>query len=709
MKVINHVAQTPSKAKPDLTSVTEVEETPVTQVQTPSRKNKTLPEHVSTPKPAPKTPVSSALKPPHDEMHPSHARPNMAAPNSALGLGFTDINNMKETGPAGTPSKVPQSAFSFRVNRDAGEGNVEPSENAQRMMDAIREQASKIKADLVAKRLAEDEVKRAGRKIAQPKPKAGRFSAAHMAEFKKMDSIEGHASLWRYEKAAATPLNQGLKRSPSKANLDGTPTSVRSTLKRSSSKANLDDAPAAAKPSLKRSSSRANLDDKPEPSAKKTDAPASPTKPTPSRLEAVSSFAKRLKQRQEDDASTTRQTTQDDAAAAPASARKFGFSQSQSQSALGRLTSPTKASQGHAARKPAVSGVPSPTKSAAGGIPKSATTGTLATPSKASELRRRIVSPGRFQKVKSILRGHGSQTPGDKSAIPKLAPQVSQTPAPAKVGKELPPAPLTTPRRKLVKHVAFTPDTRAAATQDSPSPQKMAHVKGFENAESIQYPTVGGVSTQGASDNSESSGDVAYPDLSALHALTHVQADEQADEQATEAESRPGTFTFRSDHTIKFEDASASFGASPGQSSIRRVRGSIKPTEMPGAFPDASVLRGSHPDKENKAPTPAKLIPGAPHGMSNKKRHRPSSDEDDAEREASERAAKKRRGQDVPEGEALLAPRLLTGTPRSAMKSAKKTPSRRLGNRTPGSATPSKRPGISMSRLNMLAQPKNRA
>ncbi|EHY58041.1 hypothetical protein HRR83_005099 [Exophiala dermatitidis] len=59
-----------------------------------------------------------------------------------------------------------------------------------------------------------------GRKIAKPKSKAGRFSDIHMAQFKKMDSIANHPSAYRARPGYAQPTAQSLKRSPSKAGLD---------------------------------------------------------------------------------------------------------------------------------------------------------------------------------------------------------------------------------------------------------------------------------------------------------------------------------------------------------------------------------------------------------------------------------------------------------------------------------------------------------
>jgi hypothetical protein len=125
---------------------------------------------------------------------------------------------------------------------------------------------------------------------------------------------------------------------------------------------------------------------------------------------------------------------------------------------------------------------------------------------------------------------------------------------------------------------------------------------------------------------------------------------------------------------------------------------------MPGSFP-SSASTSSVNNKENEAPR--SVFKALPHGMSTKKRHRVSTDEEEAEQEAAERVAKKQKQEKVPEGDALLAPRLI------AAASAKRTLSspRRLptpGQAPPGTPSPMKRKGISLSRLNMLARPKTR-
>lgn len=637
----------------------------------------------------------------------------MGEPSSALRLGFTDIKPTGKEGGRGiadlesTPSKigVPSSPFTFRFTRETGDVGL--SGDAQRMMEELREKAAEIKAELVAKREAEAEASDGpGRRIAKPKGKSGRFSAAHMAEFKKMDSIEGHASAWRADRNRLPPASlSSLKRSPSKANLDATtPTSqTKSTLRRSPSKPDVTVMPATPrlKPSLKRSSSRADLDEyQQSPSPKKTALPVSTTKPISSTF-GQRFASKRLKQNLDDDASSARPVSRDGTSIPrPKSSGSGvgGLPSSASTSSLARLMSPTKASLAHTAAqgKPTVSLVKPPSKpDLKGGLIKSATTSNLLSPAKPMIPRDRVISPGRFQRVKSILKGQRTASGNVQTAIPM--PTVSQTPAPPRVDKELPPLPLTTPRRKLGKHVAFTPEVaRFVEEQNSPSPQKvgMLRLPSSGSKDTEQLPTLDGVLAK------SQSGDVKYPDLSGFRPLPRPPAQEA---EAAKP-SVPGTFTFRSDHTIRFGDApAAGFGGLPGQSSVRQVRPSIKPgTTMPGSFPDPTSPT-SHPNKENKVPGPSKLLFGAAHGMSNKKRHRATWDEEELERDTDERAAKKRKNEHVPEGDALVAPRLVASTPKSAKKTLPPP-------RTPGTASPTKKRGmLSMSRLNMLARPKNRA
>lgn len=669
------------------------------------------------------TPVSSAVKPPHDEMHPSKVRPSMGEPSSALRLGFSDIPSKGEGRQAAaaltsTPSKMGgmlSSPFTFRFTREAADSTL--SSDAKHMMDQIRDQAAKIKADLIAQKddqgASPQASKTGGRVIAKLKGKSGRFSAAHMAEFSKMDSIAGHASAWRALDGRFTPAKSSLKRSPSKANLDATPLSQGSGIKATPSKATPSKARLVKTPDgrsklrLKRTSSvhhHQTQDEHQEP------IPAtSPGKFLALARAGQRSTVKRLKQRYEDDSSSARPASHDATSLPrPVAHGENPGSLARSHSGIARLISPTKSSMAHAAglKDSAVSMAMSSPKPSQPGIPKSASAMSLVSPSKPADLKRHIISPGRFNKVKSMLRGQKIDMDGTKSAIPQPASQVSQTPAPPRTDKALPPLPHTTPRRKFAKRMGFTPETtKAAMAQNSPSPQR-PYRSPLQAVDAHHYASLDDVLAKPTSSNNS-----LYPDLSPLKRLT---APRSRGEKAS-SPSLAGTFTFRSDHTIKFQDTtSKDFGASPGQLGVRQVRGSMMPaTHMPGSFPPPPSP-SCHPNKENAAPSPARLLRGTAHGMPNKKRNRASSDEEDAENEAAERALKKRKNEHVPEGQALLAPRLMDKMPASGVnkggigRSPSKTPSR-LPGRIHGSVSPSKKGSmLSVSRLNMLARPKKR-
>jgi hypothetical protein len=125
-------------------------------------------------------------------MHPSMTHKSTTQkPDSGLRHGFKDIEAKGGDQPSGvqqqTPSKIGISSptFDFKFARPAPMLGPE----AQRMMDELREEALRIKAKLAAER--EEEQRKAdaagsshmgGRKIAQPKGKATRYSEVHMAE-----------------------------------------------------------------------------------------------------------------------------------------------------------------------------------------------------------------------------------------------------------------------------------------------------------------------------------------------------------------------------------------------------------------------------------------------------------------------------------------------------------------------------------------------
>ncbi|KAG6002865.1 hypothetical protein E4U21_002717 [Claviceps maximensis] len=709
------VSAAKKRATPDLGSVAEVDETSSRRT---SRRVHDDAAMLST-IPEPSTPVSSALKPPSSEMHPSRFHSSTGAPSSALRLGFTDIpkDGRARNGQDGTPSKIkgiPNCDFTFRVPReDLRKGaDMELSTDAHHMLHEIRDQAAKIKAELVAKREAEGGSVIGERLFARPKGKVGRFSAAHMAEFKKMDSIEGHASAWRAQDGRFTPV-KALKRTSSKANLDATPTSQRTdrTL-RSAAKTDQEDCSnVRLGPSLKRKSSAADLDGDGDRQAafKRHNSNPTPGKfSTASRAQPSTSAVKRVKQRRDDDATTTRP-------------QSLIPSPSKPSSVFSRLATPKKTpvapslAYTRSSIKPTLSLAQSHSKTILKSPMRYAPASSLnSTVSKGAELKRRIISPRSFSKVKAILQGPKNTSEDGISAIP--APEVSHTPDARRVNKEMPSIPFTTPRRKLTKHVTFTPNVVTAVNpHNSPSPQRASNIKLRPALRTIEtrYAALDDVLAQ--LNNTSCS---LYPDLSPLKHLIDEGASPSR-RVAPASPRRPDTFTFRSDRTMEFSNPfSSEFGASPGQISVRHVSSPAGLNNIPGSFP-APASPSSDPNKENNDPMSIKMLSGTAHGMQNKKRHRATSDEDDFE---SSRAAKKQKNDSVPEGQELLAPRLVKSGVDSATKTKTnyptRTPRKTVNNRTPGrnavrtpaTTSPTKKTGgLSISRLNMLARPKNRA
>lgn len=672
-------------------------------------------------------------------MHPSKCHQSMtAAPSSGLRFGFVDVNRdvKARDEPSGanqaTPSKspLPASPFTFRIGKtNDGESGLGP--DARRMMEELREDAAKIKAELVAKREQERMAEAAeftdGRKFAKPKGKAGRYSDIHMAEFKKMDSIANHPSAFRATPARTATVKQGLKRSQSRANLD-----------------------------------------EPETVSRKIASVRSVQKSPEKQREEPESPLKRIRQRIEDDVSTLRPVSRDGSSIPrPKSSGndsvRTAIPRSQT---LGNIMTPTKASVARAAvaKVPTIMLVKSPSKTDLGSLARSPSKpefGLMKSPSKTdlSSLARPstktglglvrspskpdlgslvrtpskktfgglkrsatinnldasdagkptlVQTPGRFDRVKSILKRQFSASK-PKSGIPHFATSIPKTPS--RADKELPLVPVTTPGRRFGKHVDFTPDTKQAAlTQNSPSPTKMGIIRSktlskLPTASAPPFETVNTTKNQG---------EVLYPDLPEYHEV--VPEVEQTTKATLFPASVPGTFTFRSDHTIRFNNLSPNgFGGAAGQASLRHVGSSdTAANRMPGSFPAAFE---SGPTIENTDPA---LMPGIPHGMLNKKRHRgmwdddevktgiahgmpnkkrarASSDDDDEVDEGVRRGAKKLRKNPTAEGYAVVAPRLVSSSPIKKSGRLSRTPS------------PQKKTiGLSLSRLNMLARPKAR-
>jgi hypothetical protein len=175
------------------------------------------------------------MRPAVEEMHPSKAHQSTTKqPDSGLVLGFNPVKRdsagkpIKENAATNTPSKVissppskldSASKFDFRFSTD----DSKLSDEARKLMVSVREDVARIKAQMVLEKgeqQRKDQDTVDGRKIAMPKGKAGRFSDAHMTEFKKMDSIAGHPSAFRAQPGRFQPVEKSLKRKSSKACLD---------------------------------------------------------------------------------------------------------------------------------------------------------------------------------------------------------------------------------------------------------------------------------------------------------------------------------------------------------------------------------------------------------------------------------------------------------------------------------------------------------
>ncbi|KIH90572.1 hypothetical protein SPBR_00178 [Sporothrix brasiliensis 5110] len=856
----------------------------------------------------PQTPAhSSPAKPSKSEMRPGKANGAMAPPSSALRLGFTDIGDARQESPTTaktnkiaasatlkavspedneTPSKKrsPLSAispFTFRFSRLKGKQPADAtatdaasaaspkkvtgtpdlglSDEARRMMEELREEAQKIRADLEVEReqekAREEEDAASGRKIAKPKSRAGRYSAAHTAEFSKMDSIANHPSAFRasrYTPAKSTPSAtataatpaissqaRGLKRTQSKANLDETPhpkttrshaapTPVGGSVSMSTKK--------AYNPLFDNNQSHGGIDSKPPQSARKgnllfplpNDSPQQPLSAT-----------KRIKQNIGDDASSSRPMSRDGSSLPrPAAALASSVSSISRSHTTASLLTPTKSfslasgtslgastNMGTSATATATATAtantngdvqpktPSKTPSKApsktplqlfSALKKSATTSSLqssvrtppaaSTPTAAQAGKTTASKPkgpmfraaGHLKKsaaaTSSAVKVPSQANTGVTRSVPPVstsfgptATAFSKTPAPARLTDRVVPArvPMTTPRRKLVKHVAFTPGTqRAVMSEMSPSlfrssiPRSaLKSYTGGAHGSEMQIDGKDEPAAESPSMRRRFGTTVYYPDLSGHELLGEAAAASPGQEKVLSPptalappvaphSSVPGTFTFRSDKTINFGPTSpAGFGSSPGQASVRQVRHSTSVLpKIPGSFPGASqvgdmftaLVATEGTNKENTRPVAVSIIP---HGITNKKRHRVSEAEE-AEEEAAQRAAKKRKNAPVPEGEALLAPRLAgktvpptpSGRVIAGMRSSphkmsphkaspqkptqqKMTPHKTVTfdaaagtsktpiagkTQTPASASVKKRPILSMSRLNSLARPKLR-
>lgn len=431
---------------------------------------------------------------------------------------------------------IAPSAFEFRFARSSPPLGPE----AQKIMDDLRGEALRIKAQLVAEREDGNDnlsfTRPQARRIATPKGKVGRFSGAHMAEFKKMDSIAGHPSAFRAQ-----------------------PERFRSVDK-----------------SLKRSQSAAKLSDR-EIQSKFCDTKITLENTTPTKRVRVSNNP------------DERQTFLPKPIATPPS---------HSRSVLASITTPTQASLARAnsvKRQPHVPTL-SPSISRRNlympqRLTKSATTSRIDT------MQTTIRTPSKFDRVKSILHRPVTNSDKTKSTIPTTP--LSQSSTKADLNKDLPSVPTTpaAPSAKGDKHVSFSPIivSRSISTTlnspPSPSKSRVTRSESITNLGSVLYPSLGGVE--------KIPGEIKYPTLDVSRLLPKLPQEAKV---KSPPPSLPGSFTFRSDNTINFSTTHKEFGSSPGQASVRQVRPSIFPGSAPGSFksPNKGNIGGSQVGILNK-------------------------------------------------------------------------------------------------------------
>lgn len=293
-------------------------------------------------------------------------------------------------------------------------------------------------------------------------------------------------------------------------------------------------------------------------------------------------------------------------------------------------------------------------KSAMGNIPRSASSRTLKVFAPRTEGSHRYLSSlGNLTRVKSFL-----QRPQLHLEDP-AAVAVSQPPTPSKdsttavstmfdLNKELPSIP-STPKSGLVSGIPRMRSFKAMG----PSLNTLAKARVDNQASPDKYTAL--------LKPRKSDAKPLYPELTASTVST-PQRPTLTPKSRLPRQSGPPEFTIKA-------EAKLNFGNSPPSGpTIRKVRPSI----IPGAFPESP-----------------KELPAIPHGITNKKRHRDDS-EDEENRDPSPKKVRTELNKSVDVKKVTTAGHKHPGTSKGAR------------------VTSAGRKIMSMSRLNMLARPKNR-
>ncbi|KAJ1335090.1 hypothetical protein MN608_01825 [Microdochium nivale] len=693
----------------------------------------------------PSTPAAATpVKLPASEMHPSRYQLTTAPPSSGLKLGFIDIDKRQGIAAANaTPSKsrVPSSDFTFRTPRPGYDGELGP--DARRMMDSLREEAAAIKAKLKSERDEERANGNSNRLFAKATGRASRFSDAHMVEFKKMDSIANHPSAFRADPSRITPIKPAMKRSQAAAKLDEPESakqkqSAQRSIRKVPSK-QFDEPDTPVKRVRKRieddaSSTRPVSRDAssiPRPKSSGMDSPRTSVPRVQNRSALMTPTKSSVARLQACKTPTIALVNSPSKIEMSAKANDKTLARSSSKSSLSCIAKSTSQPEtGSLVRTPSKSSISGILKSTSkSGIPFMKTASFSKMPAPASAPTH-VQTPGRFDKVKSILK----RTVSGSNKPPKTGITYSAM-SPSKihgrqhfVDRPLQPVPMATPNGKfgfgvaMERRVNFTPDTKGAVVeQNSPLPMKpaipesVAFVPPPARMEATPAKSQGRQLLKSLKKDKEEA-EVSYPDLSAYDApkVEDLVVDPPSPARQILSPlppSTPGTFTFRSDHTINFESPPVrGFGGSVGQSSLRQVQESsdMPAARIPGSFPRVPNMFSTN--KENASPQVIKTLslPPVAHGLSNKKRHRAFSEEEEEEDvdEGTQRGVKKLRKNTKGDAHAAVAPPQLVVTSPSPVKAAMLK--NQAATPAPQQKKKKKTTGMTMSRLAMLAQPKFR-
>lgn len=577
-------------------------------------------------------PSVAALKPGLEEMHPSRVHKSTTkGPDLGLLLGFTDVNarlesptkNVGQTIPPQTPTKTQDTlpshmsspSFDFKLNRP----EKDLSAAAQKIMESVREEAAEVKIQMQKERDEQMKIDAevgqtfgfSERKIAKPKGKAGRYSDVHMQEFKKMDPITDHVSLWKNAKSALRSPVVSLKRSKSQAGFDEEKLVSRSAIAGECQQPRSDD-------------------DRSE----------------------INALGKRVKQHHHNDVSSTRPDSRGTHSTTKSSAGTPNLGKPKLPA---YMTTPTKASLARASSTKSAT----PFQISSLNLSKSTKSAGDQLAAKGAVNGKHLTSLPRLQSMKSILHKPQPKYSDDPIKI-AAGTHVLPTKSSTSVNKDLLYLP-GTPSKGLIrppsKHVQFTPTSqmKPETAISSPSPSKIP-------APHFQFKKT---------EKSNAANDVVYPTLLRPGPLNSNP-------------TKPGDFTFRSAKNIQVGPATTGLTLP----TIRQVRQSGVPTRL--------------------SPVAFQSLPGVPHGLPNKKRRRSNSDLENVENEAPDEE------HDLNEAPRAKKIKGMTAAQQKKTDSMSMAEKRRLagkGAQSTKAGNNVKEKGkrfLSLSRLNMLARPKER-